>query len=57
MAAGARPKAATSATAANARSVAATTCAKVLSTGNTNPTATRAAITSRVTRSLNSTNT
>ena len=57
VAAGTRPKAATSITAANARSVPATTWAKVLITGNTSPTAARAAITSRVTRLLNSANT
>ena len=57
VAAGTRPKAATSITAANARSVPAMTWAKVLNTGNTSPAAARAAITSRVTRLLNSANT
>ena len=55
MAAGTRPNAATSATAANAPSSPSSTWLKVPSTGRNRPTATKEAITSRVTRSLYST--
>ena len=52
MAAGTRPNASTSATAANAPSSASNTWLSAPSTGRNNPTATSDAITSRVTRSL-----